>query len=356
MVDVAHIGGSWRASGQDFATLEQALGAPDITPLMPSSVTRWISASVAGMPRVTPEVLAALAADVSTRAIRRPVDGGSADSPPHATAERSDALANGWVHAARVIQRDEGTHELMLFAELLPDVAASFDAGRLAYASIYAEATSDGVGSMLHSLALTNLPLDPNVTAATVARARKSPPAVTQAANARAVPAEGTHMEPTQAAPAAKPVVAAESSDPMATMQAQIDELKKMVEQLMSEKAAIAAALESTTKELVNARAATGAETPESLFENAVREGRLTRADSAVFVEFARKSPELFKSIVASRPALTGRIVSPRQSDELAARDPLANDVDAEAIAIINSRPISDAAKKKAIARLKAGV
>ena len=316
--DITLIDGSWSANGQRFTTLEAALGTPVIaSPILPEYTAQWISASVVGgVKQVTPEVLAAFVEDVRTRKVKRPIDGGSEDSEPHATARRSDALANGWIHDARLVLTGDGP-EMQVLAELIPSIAANRASGRLAYSSIHASVTKDGPGSQLHGLALTNMPLDPNVHASTIQRAFPSTPTPSRELIERARPAEDkmTPDKPKDTPPAKDEVKAA---DAPATMS--LEELTAKVMAQADEIAALKAALSSTTTELAASRAAQASESPEKLADKAIGEGRIPRTERAVYVELARTSRESFETIVAARAPLVGRIVSPAQSVELSQR------------------------------------
>lgn len=315
--DITLVDGSWSAKGARFDTLEAALGTPVIaSPILPEYTAQWISASVVGgVAQVTPEVLAALVDDVRTRKVKRPVDGGSEDSEPHATARRSDALANGWIHDARLVLTGDGP-EMQVLAELIPSIAANRKSGRLAYASIHASVTKDGPGSQFHGLALTNMPLDPNVHASTIQRAHPPTPTPPREAIERARPAEDK-MTPDKPKDPPAEVKAAMTPEEMG---AKLEEMAAMVAAQAEEIAALKAALTGTTEELAASRAAQVDETPEKLTDKAISEGRIPRDQRPVYVELARKSRDSFDRIIAARAPLTGRIVSPSQSVELSQR------------------------------------
>jgi len=342
---ITRIGDGWTLAGATYATLALALGTPAIEPLMPGSEARWISASVEGMPRVTNEVLTALSLDVATRAIRRPVDGGRPDSEPHATAYRSDALATGWVHAAHTVT-DGARTELMVYAELLPDVAARRDEGRLAYASIYAKA--DGAGSLFHSLGLTNLPLDPSVAASTIARSRKSTPALLQAAQS-APGAKDHKMDEQPPEGASAPAMTLEEA------MTALDEAKAEIASLKSELEALNGVAMAATQELVAARQAAPVESADDVVLAAVKDGRITQGESAIYLAYARVSLANAKSLLAARAPLLGRIVSPKQSPEHAARAIVAGDTRSEAEAILNALPCSPQEKARLIKHHRRG-
>lgn len=344
MAHITRTGDGWTLAGATYATLTLALGTPAIEPLMPDSQARWISASVEGMELVTSEVLTALSLDVATRAIRRPVDGGRPDSEPHATAYRSDALATGWVHAAHTVTDGPRT-ELMVYAELLPDVAARRDEGRLAYASIYAQVMPDGVGSLFHSLAMTNLPLDPSVAASTIARSRTSTPALVQAAQ-RPTGTKEYKMDE-------QPTDAAEAVMTLEEAMTALDEAKAEIAALKTELEALTGVAMSATQELVAARQAAPVESADDVVGAAVKDGRITQGESAVYLALARASIDKAKTLLAARTPLLGRVVSPKQSPEHAARAIVAGDVKSEAEALLNALPCSPSEKAKYVKHLR---
>lgn len=96
------------------------------------------------------------------------IDGGSADSGAHASAEDTAALANGWAYVGVDFVDPDGRVHLALYAELLPDIAKAFDTGRLARGSIFFGHAKDNPGdALLLSHALTNIPAVQGLTPST---------------------------------------------------------------------------------------------------------------------------------------------------------------------------------------------
>lgn len=77
----------------------------------------------------------ALSLNGSTRAI--PIDGGTPDSPAHGTMVDPGTRANGRGHWLVTVADADGRAEGYLWAELLPDVAADVDLGRLGEGSVH---------------------------------------------------------------------------------------------------------------------------------------------------------------------------------------------------------------------------
>jgi hypothetical protein len=263
--------GRWLRDGAAYPTLADALGEPPKDgQILAAAAWRWLSASVSGIEPVGPEQVRQMAEDVWAREVRRPIDGGSADSAPHATAERTDAPANGWVHNAAIVEREDGAVELMLWAELSLDVYEQVDSGRLAYASILASLADDG--AQLHSLALTNLPADHRVAPATVARVRgaMTPIVGVESALTRA---GGPMTDQQTSAPSAPADAPAETKREGMTP----EEMAAKLEELAGKIAALEAALAARTAELAAART-TPVETAEQAVEQTIHAGKISHA------------------------------------------------------------------------------
>lgn len=145
---------------------------------------RWLDASaeepeaVDGA-RITAESMWEMAAGLNARATAIPIDGGGApeglsQSEVHGTARDTATPANGFAHLGVPVVDDGGTTHLYLHGELISEVAAEVDRGRLAYGSIhfrYEDTSDDGalIGAELVSHALTN---DPAVTTLTPGSSR----------------------------------------------------------------------------------------------------------------------------------------------------------------------------------------
>lgn len=155
----------------------------------PIGVWRWLDASaeedesIDGS-RITAPSLWEMASSLNGRKSAIPINGGGApraglgDSLPHGDAYTGgDHLANGFAHLAFPVIDHTGRTHMFLRSELLPEVAAEVDLGRLAYGSIrfgFAEADPDDdyaiKGAVLISHALTN---DPAVTTLTAGSERR---------------------------------------------------------------------------------------------------------------------------------------------------------------------------------------
>jgi len=168
--------------------LDAALGIDEIggalkTPVLrtdgePDGEWRWLDASAEeptaiGGVRISAGSLWEMAAGLNASPKPVVVDGGAVDglapSDVHGTALDSGTLANGWAHVGLVVlDAGEQTH-LYLRTELLPEVAAEVDRGRLAYGSIHFrhDGTDDDgapISPELASHALTNDPAVTNLT------------------------------------------------------------------------------------------------------------------------------------------------------------------------------------------------
>ena len=296
--------GQWLRDGVAYPTLADALGSPSNTgQILTAAAWRWLSASVSGIEPVGPDQVRQMAEDVWAREVRRPIDGGSADSAPHATAERTDAPANGWVHDAALVEREDGSVELMLWTELSLDVYEQVDSGRLAYASILASLEDDG--AQLHSLALTNMPADHRVAPATVARVRgaMTPIVGVESALTRA---GGPMNDQQTSAPSAPADAPAETKREGMTP----EEMAAKLEELAGKIAALEAALAARTAELAAARTAP-VETAEQAVERAIRAGKISRASRDAWTHVARASRDVFDAHVASAPSLFDRVTAP---------------------------------------------
>lgn len=301
------------------ATLAEALGEGERWPqLLTAAAWRWLSASVSGLEPVTADVVRQMAEDVWTREARRPIDGGTLDSPPHATAERSDAPANGWVHDAALVEREDGSVELMLWCELSLDVYELVDSGRLAYASILASLPETG-SAVLHSIALTNLPGDPRVGAASVERTTGLPTPIAGVAGAlrRAGGQEMTDTKPVaeaaREAPADAPAEARETMTP--------DEMAAKLEELAGKIAALEEMLAARTAELAEARSQGPAETAEQVVERAIREGKIKRSDRALWIGIGARSAaglDVLRQHVAETQSIYARVTSAESAQHAA--------------------------------------
>lgn len=154
----------------------------------PIGVWRWFDASAEedesiGGSRITAESIWEMAASLNERRSAIPINGGGSvrglgDSAPHGDAVTGgDHLANGFAHLGFPVIDETGRAHLFLRGELLPEIAAEFDLGRLAYGSIrfgfdeVDEADDYAVkGAVLISHALTN---DPAVTTLTAGSERR---------------------------------------------------------------------------------------------------------------------------------------------------------------------------------------
>lgn len=185
------------------ATAREALSASldrsDVAPLVkranlredgePVGAWRWLDASAEedepiGGSRITATSLWEMARSLNERKSAIPINGGGAprsgtgDSMPHGDAYTGgDHLANGWAHVGLPVLDEGGRTHLFLRSELLPEIAAEVDIGRLAYGSIrfgFDEIDADDndaiKGAMLISHALTN---DPAVTTLTAGSERR---------------------------------------------------------------------------------------------------------------------------------------------------------------------------------------
>lgn len=118
--------------------------------------------------RITRRTLEELLASVKRAETPIPVDGGGV-SQPHEMVRDSGAPAAGWILDATITEDKRGRGHLWGWVELLPEVAASIDAGALLYGSVaYDEGgidreTGEPVGATLHSYALTNKPFVPGL-------------------------------------------------------------------------------------------------------------------------------------------------------------------------------------------------
>lgn len=133
--------------------------------------------------RITASSLWEMAASLNTRGSAVPINGGGAprpglgDSLPHGDDMGGDHLANGYAHVGVPVTDRTGRVHLYLWSELLPEIAAEVDLGRLAYGSVRfgfdSADPNDGYaikGAVLVSHALTN---DPAVTSLTAGSERR---------------------------------------------------------------------------------------------------------------------------------------------------------------------------------------
>jgi hypothetical protein len=188
---------STHATSRD--ALNAALDRSDVAPLVkranlredgePVGAWRWLDASaeedqpVDGS-RITAASLWEMARSLNERQSAIPINGGGAprtgtgDSMPHGDAYTGgDHLANGWAHVGLPVLDEGGRTHLFLRSELLTEIAAEVDIGRLAYGSIRfgfdeidAEDNDAIKGALLISHALTN---DPAVTTLTAGSERR---------------------------------------------------------------------------------------------------------------------------------------------------------------------------------------
>lgn len=329
-IEITQTASGWERDGVAHSTLSDALGEPPQTPqLLTVASWRWLSASVSGIAPIGPDEVRAMAVDVWTRESRRPIDGGSADSAPHATAERSDAPANGWIHDAAIVARSDGSVELMVWAELAIDVWELVDTGRLAYASILASLATESQPVMLHSLALTNMPADPRVGAASVSRTRGVLTPIDGVAGALAraggvMGAKASAAEPQTDKPAAEPDKGTEAegaTEERAAMSP--EEMSAKIEELIAEIAALKEQLSARTEELAQARTQAPAETAEQLVERAIRDGKLRRTDAKRWTQIASASAAALESVrrhIEETPSIYARVTRAESAESRATR------------------------------------
>lgn len=139
----------------------------------PNGVWRWLDAS-AEEPAPAADGSQVTADGIRTMAARLcegdpiMIDGGAPDSEAHESAYNTAALATGWAHVGADFVDAGGRVHLALYAELLPDVGAAFDSGRIAKGSVYFGHAADDPGdALLFSHALTNLPAVQGLTPST---------------------------------------------------------------------------------------------------------------------------------------------------------------------------------------------
>lgn len=160
----------------------------------PDGEWRWLDATAVedqpiGGARIGELSIWEMASSLNTRSSAIPINGGGApdgmqSSDPHGDAANGgDHPANGFAHVGIPVMAADGRAHLYLFGELLPEVAAEVDRGRLAYGSVYFgfddvdEADNEAVqGAQLISHALTN---DPAVTTLSAGSERRRLPSET---------------------------------------------------------------------------------------------------------------------------------------------------------------------------------
>jgi len=144
---------------------------------------RWLdAASVEDQPigktRIGEQALWEMAESLNVRGSAIPINGGGGPeglgaSQPHGDAKSGgDHLANGYAHLGVPVVGVDARVHLFLWGELVAEIAAEVDRGRLAYGSVYFGYTSVDeddnyavVGATLVSHALTNDPANTNLSA-----------------------------------------------------------------------------------------------------------------------------------------------------------------------------------------------
>jgi len=153
----------------------------------PDGVWRWLDATaeedapIDGA-RIGELAIWQMAESLNARPSAVPINGGGAPAGLKASEAHGDAytggdhLANGFAHVGLVALHADGRPHLYLWSELLPEIAAEVDRGRLAYGSVRfgcdavdEDDNAAALGAILISHALTN---DPAVTTLTAGSER----------------------------------------------------------------------------------------------------------------------------------------------------------------------------------------
>lgn len=322
--------------------------------IMPDGVRVWLPAATVFADEhaeITPELIADLVASVNADSVSVPIDGGAIDSAVH---ESAQVRAVGWVHRA-VVAMTNGSPQAYFEAEVKPSVAAPIDSGELAYTSIEAAYEIDDEGKYvpgsvkLISHGLTNTPRNREIQSIQTANRR----VVQSYARARIAhgglmskkeekPAETTPQTTQQAAP-----------PPDAPAEPSVDELKKELEALRAENAALKAAAAQMSEQV--SAGPSPKEVAYSLVDKAISEGRIRPADREVHAQFALVSPEGFTKLAASMPRMTKRITA---SEESPSAPPRASTEDANIIALrasLTASGLPKAAIDRQVAKIMKG-
>lgn len=330
--------------------LEAALvGIAPKAPIMPDGVRRWIPAAVPMREDDSPvgeQFIADLAACINAEGVSIPIDGGADGSVTHVTAADD---ATGWAHRAVVI--DGG---LYLEAEVLPEVDARIERGRLVYSSIDALYDIDAEGAYVAGSArlithgLTNTPRNRNVPAMQALHAHQR----IAHSFTRARLAQGDSMMKKSEKAAEKPAeakaeVKAAETQAEAEIETNAEETKAAemtLEEALAKIAELEAKLEAMTAgaEEMSARLAdqpTEAEVAEkaaiAMVDKAIEEGRISSASRDRFVAIAKRNAEAAKATFAMLPARTRRVT---QAETKAATDDVGDLTETERVVERNLR------------------
>lgn len=244
-----------------------------------------------------------------------PIDGGVVQgmtpSEVHGGRYDSGTPVNGWAHRAVAVEMLDGLH-MMLRVELMPSIAADFDAGRLAFGSVEVAAKSvadDGAlrGAELSGHALTNRPANRSLlpstairsgTAATTialrGKASRNMPKRTMSdqikteleESKKEIVKDARAEEPPKEEPEMEKAAAEEpAAESIEALKARIEELEAQVAALLADaeaRAEMAPSEEELEAKLEIERA--------NLVDSMVRSGHILRKTRDLWLDVARKS------------------------------------------------------------------
>lgn len=350
-------------SGSLTEMLEAArprLGLPDRESVLRDSEWRWLDASREERAEDFPDghidatTIEELADSINRASMPVPVDGGAVaagmlPSPVHGMARDSGTPANGWAHAGVPVLRADGSLHLYLHAELLPEIAAESDRGRIAFGSVLVEAArldESGAlrGAVLAGHALTNNPANRQLTPSTAVRGNVSALVMRAGATllrssimAKRKPSEqveidATH-EPINAIEAAPVLREDEPEEPraeeappedkdakIAELEAKVADLTAQLEALMAESEARADGMPSE-EELAEKEAAEREARAAEAVEAAIARGNLSASTREKWIPVARsRTPEEFAAMVKNLRAFPARQAKPAEAAKVSLR------------------------------------